>query len=106
MIPKLTILATLRSSFVSVAGSLPSTSAAVAAWMSSPRRERLAQLRLAGDVREDPQLDLRVVGRESREPGLGDEGAADLAAELGADRDRLEVRVRGREPARWRRRPG
>ncbi len=37
MIPKLTIFATLRSSFVSVAGSLPSTSAAVAVWMSSPR---------------------------------------------------------------------
>ena len=27
-------------------------------------QERLAQLRLAGDVREDAQLDLRVVGRE------------------------------------------
>ena len=37
MIPKLTILATLRSSFVSSARSFPSTSAAVAAWMSSPR---------------------------------------------------------------------
>ncbi len=37
MIPKLTILATLRSSFVSSAGSLPSTSAAVAVWMSSLR---------------------------------------------------------------------
>jgi hypothetical protein len=37
MIPKLIILATLRSPVVSVAGSLPSTSAAVAVWMSSPR---------------------------------------------------------------------
>ena len=37
MIPKLTIFAMLRSSFVSVAGSLPSTSAAVVVWMSSPR---------------------------------------------------------------------
>src|SRR5437879_3536309 len=37
MIPKLTIFAMLRSSFVSAARSLPSTSAAVAAWMSSPR---------------------------------------------------------------------
>ncbi len=37
MIPKLIILATARSSFVSVAASLPSTSAAVAVWMSSPR---------------------------------------------------------------------
>ena len=63
-------------------------------------REGLAQLRLAGDVREDPQLDLRVVGREQLVPRLGDEGRADLATELGADRDRLEVRVRRREPAR------
>ena len=37
MIPKLIIFAIARSPFVSVAGSLPSTSAAVAVWMSSPR---------------------------------------------------------------------
>ena len=37
MIPKLTIFAMSRSRRVSVARSLPSTSAAVAAWMSSPR---------------------------------------------------------------------
>jgi hypothetical protein len=37
MIPKLTIFATSRSERVSAARSLPSTSAAVAAWMSSPR---------------------------------------------------------------------
>ena len=64
------------------------------------RREGLAELRLAGDVREDPQLDLRVVGREQPEARLGDEGAADLAPELGADGDRLQVRIRGREPPR------
>ena len=63
-------------------------------------REGLAQLRLAGDVGEDAQLDLRVVGREQPVPRLGDERRADLAAELGADRNRLEVRVRRREPAR------
>ena len=63
-------------------------------------RERLPQLRLAGDVREDAQLDLRVVGRDEPVPLLGDERGADLAAELGADRDRLQVRVRRREPAR------
>ena len=99
MIPKLTIFATLRSSFVSVAGSLPSTSAAVRRVDVLAARERLAQLRLAGDVREDPQLDLRVVGREQPVALLGDEGRADLAPELGADRDRLQVRVRRREPA-------
>jgi hypothetical protein len=30
---------------------------------------------------------------------LGHERAPDLTAEVGADRDRLQVRVRGREPA-------
>ena len=59
--------------------------------------ERLAQLRLARDVSEDPELDLRVVGREQAVSGLRDERGADLAPELGADRDRLQVRVRRRE---------
>ena len=64
-----------------------------------PALERLAQLRLAGDVREDAELDLGVVGRDQLVPGPGDEGRADLTAELGPDRDRLQVRVAGREPA-------
>src|SRR5207302_9148192 len=65
-------------------------------------RERLPQLRLAGDVREDAQLDLRVVRRDESVALLGDERGADLAAELRADRDRLQVRVRRREAARGR----
>ena len=69
-------------------------------------RERLAQPRLAGDVREDAQLDLAVVGRDQAVSLLGDERGADLAPELGADRDRLQVRVRRREAAGRRRRPG
>src|SRR5205823_11165957 len=64
-----------------------------------PAFERVAQRRLAGDVREDAQLDLRVVGGEQFVTRLGDERGADLTPQLGADRDRLEVRVRGREPA-------
>src|SRR5256885_15315377 len=65
----------------------------------SPRKG-LAQLRLARDVSEDPQLDLRVVGRDELPAGLGGEGGPDLAPELRSDRDRLQVRVRGREPPR------
>ena len=61
--------------------------------------ERLAQLRLAGDVGEDAQLDLRVVGREQLRALLGDERRPDLAPETGADRDRLQVRAGGREAA-------
>src|SRR5213596_1836540 len=96
MIPKLTILATLRSSFVSVARSMPSTCGRGGVDVLAGL-ERLAQLRLAGDVRQDAQLDLRVVGREQLVPRLGDERGADLAPELGADRDRLQVRARRRE---------
>jgi hypothetical protein len=44
------------------------------------------------------KLDLRVVGREQLVPGSATNGGADLAAELGPDRDRLQVRVRRREP--------
>ena len=58
---------------------------------------------LVGDVRKDPQLDLRVVGRDQLRAGLGDEAAADLAAELCADRDVLEIRIRARQPAGGRR---
>ena len=65
-----------------------------------PTLECLPQLRLAGDVGEDPQLDLRVVGGDKPGAGFRDEGRADLAAELGADRDRLEIRVRRREATR------
>ena len=64
MIPKLIIFATARSPLVSVGRIL-------AEHLGGGRRvdvlaalERLAQLRLARDVREDPQLDLRVVGRD------------------------------------------
>jgi hypothetical protein len=64
-----------------------------------PALERLAELRLAGDVREDPQLDLRVVGGDEARARLRDERRADLAPELRADRDRLEVRARRREAA-------
>ena len=65
-----------------------------------PTLERLAQHRLAGDVGEDAELDLAVVGREEPVPVLGDERRPDLAAEIGPDRDRLQVRVRRREPPR------
>ena len=49
------------------------------------------------DVREHAQLDLRVVDRDQRVAGLGDEAGADLAPDLRADRDVLQVRVDRRE---------
>ena len=61
--------------------------------------EDLLEHVLAGDVGEQPQLDLRVVGRHEQVAGLGDEAGADLAPERGADRDVLEVGVvRGQPP--------
>jgi len=52
-----------------------------------------------GDMRENPQLDLAVVGRDQQVAGLGDEGFANAAALLGAHRDILQVRVgRGDAP--------
>ena len=62
-------------------------------------REALAQRRHVGDMRQQPQLDLRIVGRHQQVPRLGDEGAADAAAFLGADRDVLQVGIVRGEPA-------
>ncbi len=61
--------------------------------------EGLAQARDVGDVGEQAQFDLRVVGREQDIARRGDEGLADLAAFLGADRNVLQVRVGGGEAA-------
>ena len=52
-----------------------------------------------GEMRQDAQLDLRVVGGEQRPAGLGDERGANLAAELGAHGDVLQVGVGGAEAA-------
>ena len=62
-------------------------------------QEDVAQHLLVGDVGEDAQLDLAVVGGEQAGAALGDEAGADRAADLGADRDVLQVRVGAGE--RW-----
>ena len=56
--------------------------------------EGLLEVLVARDVGEDPQLDLGVVGGEQGQVRrAGDERAPDAPAELGPDRDVLEVRV-------------
>ncbi len=65
MMPKLMALALRRTS-----GSMPSTGTpniwlAVIAWMSRPSRKASLQRRDVGDVRQQPQLDLRIVGADS-----------------------------------------
>ena len=61
--------------------------------------ESLLQLRHVGHVRGKPQLDLAIVGAHQHMAGLGDKGIADLPADVGADRDVLQVRLgRGQPP--------
>ncbi|KAG1323019.1 hypothetical protein G6F63_013160 [Rhizopus arrhizus] len=57
------------------------------------------QARVLGQVGHDPQLDLRIVGRQQLAALRRHERAADAAAVLGADRDVLQVRVRRGEAA-------
>ena len=59
-----------------------------------------------GQVREHAQLDLRVVGRDQHVARRGHERAPDLAPELGADRNVLQVRIGAAQDARSRRPPG
>ena len=56
-------------------------------------RERLLELRHVADMGGEAQLDLAVIGRHHHMAGLGDEGVADAAADLGADRDVHEIGV-------------
>ena len=67
--------------------------------MSSPLAEGFLQLRHVGHVRGQPKLDLAIVGAHQHMAGLGDEGVADLPADLGADRDVLQIGLgRGQPP--------
>ena len=49
---------------------------------------------LVGDVCEDAQLNLRVVGGEQIAALIGEEGMPNAPANLGTYRDILQVRVR------------
>ena len=99
MMPKLIALARRRTSPGMPSTGTPNISDAVIAWMSRPSLEGLLQLRDVGDVGEQAQLDLAVVGRDQHVARVGDEGRADLAAFLGADRDVLQVGIGRGEPA-------
>src|SRR5439155_1537216 len=62
--------------------------------------ERLHERRVAGEMGEQPQLDLGVVGGEQHRTGRSDERASNIFAARRANGDIRAVRVRGREPAR------
>ena len=61
-------------------------------------REGLFQLGHVGHVRGETQFDLAVVGGEDHVALIGHKGMADLAADLGADRDVLQVGLGRGEP--------
>ena len=68
--------------------------------MSAPAGEGVAEVLVARDVGEDPELDLRVVGGDQGHVGAaGHERPPDPPAERRPDRDVLEVRVGRRQPA-------
>src|SRR5579872_5345823 len=53
--------------------------------------------RVLGKMREDAQLDLGIIGGKQNVARLGDEGGANFAAELGANRNVLQIGIRGAE---------
>ena len=55
----------------------------------------LAQLRDVGDMREQPQFDLRIIRGDEFAPGRRDKGAPDLAALLVAHGNVLDVGIGG-----------
>ena len=57
------------------------------------------QQRIAAEVRQQAQLDLRVVGGEQLRARRGGKGGANLAAQLGADGNVLQIRIDRGEPA-------
>ncbi len=59
--------------------------------------ERFGQRFIAGQVREHTQLDLRIVRGDQDVAGIGDERAADLATDLRADRNVLQIWIAAAE---------
>src|SRR5277367_3375603 len=60
--------------------------------------ESLHQYWIFREVREDAQLDLRVIRGEKQGTGRGNESRANFASELRTDRNILQVRVGRAEP--------
>ena len=52
-----------------------------------------------GEVRQHPQLNLRIISRNQQVSLVGDKRSPDFASELGANRDVLEVWIRRGEPS-------
>ena len=57
------------------------------------RLERVDEGRIARQMREQPQLDLRVIGGHEQPTRARDEPAANVAAQLAPNRNVLQVRI-------------
>ena len=104
MMPKLIALARRRTSASMPSTGTPNISEAVIAWMSMPSAKACFSCGMSATWASTRSSIWRVVGRDELGARRRDEGGADLAALLGADRDVLQVRLGGGEPARRRRR--
>ena len=62
--------------------------------------ERLNHVRIVGDVRQHTQFNLRIVRVDQHPAGTREEEAAQLAPQLRAHRDILQIRLRGADAAR------
>ncbi len=70
--------------------------------MSIPRSVGAHQQRIAAEVRQQPQLDLRVVGRKQLRARRRSKRRANLAPQLRANGNVLQIRIDRRQPARRR----
>ena len=66
--------------------------------MSSPLRNAVHQNRIVRHVREQPQFDLRIVRNNQLPAFARHEGGANLASQLRADRNVLQIGIRRRQP--------
>src|SRR6185437_15540822 len=64
------------------------------------RAKRRHEGLVAGEVREQSQLDLGIVGGDEAPAGPGNEAATDVAAQFGPDGDVLQIRIARRQASR------
>ena len=96
--PKLIALARRRRSGPISARGTPNTSLAVGGMNVGAFEKRLLQRVDPRHMRGKAQFDLAVIGRDQHMARLGDEGAADFAAFLGAHRNVLQIGLVRRHP--------
>src|SRR5262249_54870114 len=59
----------------------------------------LHQKRIFGKMREQPQFNLRIICGQKHVPRLGGERGPNFAAQFGADRNVLQIRIGGGQPS-------